>query len=136
MIELERICIATEVSFMSRYLAQPRMGHLIQVLHNFSFLKPNECMVIYYDPTKLEINEPTTLPQERAQHRAKVIKSMYPDAIDLKPANMLPPRGISVQINAFVDTDLAGESTTRRSQTGIIIYGNISPLKTILNDRI
>jgi len=130
MIELGRLDISTEVSLMSRYLAQPRMGHLIQVLHMFSYLKSNQCLDICYDPTKLEINEPTTLPQERAQHRANIMKTMYPDAIDLKPANMPAPRGKSIQINAFVDADLAGESTTRRSQTGIIIYGNMAPLMT------
>ena len=70
------------------------------------------------------------LPQERAGHRAKVMRSMYPDAIDLIPANMPTPRGRSIQINAFVDADLAGESTTHRSQTGIIIYGCMAPLIT------
>ena len=73
MIELMQIDISIEVSFMSRYLTQPRMGHLIHVLHIFSYLKSNEYMDICYDPTKLEINEPTTLPQERAQHRARVV---------------------------------------------------------------
>jgi len=46
MIELMRIDISTEVSLISRYLAQPRMGHLIQVRHIFSYLKSNECMDI------------------------------------------------------------------------------------------
>ena len=78
----------------------------------------------------MEINEPTTLPQERAQHRANEMRKMYPDAIDLKPANMPPPRGKRVQINDFVDADLEGESTTRRSKTGIMIYDNIAPLMT------
>ena len=55
---------------------------------------------------------------------------MYPDTIDLKPANMHSPRGRSVPINAFVDADLAGESTTRRSQTGIIMYVNMAPILT------
>ena len=130
MIELMRIDISTEVSLMSRYLAQLRMGHLIQVLHIFSYLKSNECMDICYDPTKLEIDEPITLPQDRDQHRANEMRKMYPDAIDLKLANMPPPRGKIVQINTFVNADLAGESITRHSQTGIIIYGNMSPLIT------
>ena len=93
MIELMRIDISTEVSLMSRYLAQPRMGYLIQVLHIFSYLKSNKCMGICHAPTKLEINEPNFLPQERAQHRANKIKKMYTGAIDLKPANMPPTMG-------------------------------------------
>jgi len=78
----------------------------------------------------LEINEATTLPQERAQHRDNEMRKMYLDAIDLKPANIPPPRGKRFQINVFVDADLTGESTTRRSQTGIIIYVNVAPLIT------
>ena len=128
MIELGRIDILTEVSLMSRYLAQPRIGHLQQVLHIFAFLNSNECPELCFDPTKLNITEPTILPQERAEAKAKVMRSMYPDAIDFLPPNMPPALGKSVQINAFVDADHAGELTTRRSQTGILIYGNMAPL--------
>ena len=39
MIEIGRIDITVEVSLLSRYLAQPRTGHLVQVLHISSFLK-------------------------------------------------------------------------------------------------
>ena len=42
---------------------------------------------------------------------------------------MLPePLGKSVQLNSFVDADLAGELTTRRSQTGLIVYANMAPI--------
>ena len=128
MIELGRIDISTEISLMSRYLAQPRLGHLQQVLHIFSFLQSNNCPELIYDPTKLNILEPTILPQERAASRAKVMRTMYPDAVDFIPPNMPRPLGKSVQINAFVDADHAGELTTRRSQTGIIIYLNMAPI--------
>ena len=53
---------------------------------------------------------------------------MYPDAIDYIPDNMPKALGKSVQINAFVDADLAGETTTRHSQTGILIYLNMAPV--------
>ena len=128
MIELGRIDISTEVSLMSRYLAQPRVGHMIQVLHIFSFLKSNECMDLTYDATKLVINENTILPHETASYKAKTMKTLYPDAIDYIPPNMPTPLGKSIQINAFVDSDLAGEQTTRRSQTGILIYCNMAPI--------
>ena len=59
--ELGRIGICTEMSLISRYLAGPRTGHLVQVLYIFSFLKCNQCMDICYDPTKINIIEPTTL---------------------------------------------------------------------------
>ena len=71
MIELGCIDILTEVSLMSRYLAQPRIGHLQQVLHIFAFLNSNEFPEICFDPTKLNITEPTILPQERTGSKAK-----------------------------------------------------------------
>ena len=54
-IEIGHIDICTEISLMSHYLAEPRTGHLVQVLQIFSFLKCNQCMDICYDPTKLNI---------------------------------------------------------------------------------
>jgi len=127
MVELGRIDICMEVSIMSHYLAGPLTGHLVQVLHIFSFLKCNQCMDICYDPTKLNTTEPTTLPQERAAHRAKIMSTMYLDVIEDLPPDYPVYFGKSVQINAFVDADLAGKLTTRRSQTGILIFFNMSP---------
>ena len=85
-------------------------------------------MDICYDPTKLNIIEPTTLPQERAAHRAKIMRPMYPYAIGDLPTSCPIPLGKSVQRDAFVDADHAGELTTRRSQTGILIFLNMSPI--------
>ena len=57
-----------------------------------------------------------------------MMKKLYPDSIDYLPPNAPKPLGASIQINAFVDSDLAGEQTTRRSQTGILIYCNMAPI--------
>ena len=128
MIEIGRIDISVEVSYLSRYLAKPRLGYMIQAMHIFSFLKNNQSMDLCYDPTKLNIKESTIIQSETAAGRANIMKSMYPDASALHPSNAPKPLGQSVQLNAFVDADLAGELTTRRSQTGIIIFGNMAPL--------
>ena len=72
---------------MSRYLSNPRIDHLIQVLYIISFVKYNECMDLTYDSTKLNITEPTILPHECATHRAKCMRTMYPDAIEDIPTN-------------------------------------------------
>ena len=93
MIELGRIDICMEVSLISRYLVGPRTGHLVQVLHIFSFLKFNQCMDICYDPRKLNITEPT---QERASPRAKIISTMYPNAIEDLPPDYPEPLGKSL----------------------------------------
>ena len=84
-------------------------------------------MDICYDTTKLNSTELTTLPQERAAHHAKIMRTMYPDAVENLPPSCPVPLGKSVQINAFVDADLVDELTTRRSQTGILISLNMSP---------
>ena len=128
MIEIGRIDIAFEVSLMSRYLASPRVGHLTQMLHMFQYLHCNQGLDLVYDSTKINLRESTILPQQRADHKAKELRALYPDAVDYIPPNMLEALGTSVQINAFVDADLAGETTTRCSQTGILIYMNMAPI--------
>ena len=128
MIEIGRIGIAFEVSLMLRYLASPRVGHLTQMLHMFHYLNCNQGLDLVYDSTKINICESTILLQQRADHKAKELQALYPDAVDYIPPNMPEALGKSVQINAFVDADLAGESTTRRSQTGILIYLNMAPI--------
>ena len=40
---------------------------------------------------------------------------------------MLPPRGNAVRTHCFVDADLAGNTVTRQSQTGILIFVNRAP---------
>ena len=52
---------------------------------------------------------------------------MYPDAIEYLPPSYHVPLGKNVHINAFVDADLVGEVTTRRSRTGILIFLSMSP---------
>ena len=56
------------------------------------------------------------------------MRTMYPDAVEDVPSNMPSPLGKKVQINAFVDADLAWELTTRRSHTGILILFNMAPI--------
>lgn len=128
MIELGRIDIMIEVSLLSRYLASPRYGHLAQALHICSYIKSNDGFDLCFDPTKINIIETNTLPHETAEKKAMNLRELYPDSIESIPSNMPQPLGNSVQLNAFVDADHAGELTTRRSQTGIIVYGNMAPL--------
>ena len=80
------------------------------------------------DPTKIHVIQTTIWPYGRAEFKSKFMKDLYPDAVDYLPPNAPPSLGESVQINAFIDADLAGEQTTRRSQTRIIIYINMAPI--------
>ena len=56
------------------------------------------------------------------------MKEVYVDAIEDLPPNAPEPRGESLQINCLVDADHDGDKITRRSQTGIILFGNSAPL--------
>ena len=80
---------------------------MIHAMDIFSFFKSNESMDMCYDPTKLNIKESTIIHDDTASGRAKVMKLMYPDPTDLKLSNVPTLLGRSVQLNAFVDADLA-----------------------------
>ena len=56
------------------------------------------------------------------------MKGIYADAQEDIPTNAPIPRGKSVQLNCFVDADHSFDRITRRSQTGIILFGNSAPL--------
>ena len=56
------------------------------------------------------------------------MKNIYREACEGIPDNAPPPRGASVQISVYVDSDHAGNKVTRRSQTGILILLNMAPI--------
>ena len=56
------------------------------------------------------------------------MRKIYVDANEEFPTNARKPCGQGVQLNCFVDSDHAGDRMTRRSHTGILIFGNSAPL--------
>ena len=58
-IELGRIDINFEVSVLSHYLVNPRLGHLQQALHIFKYLDIHKESFISFDPTPLHLEEPS-----------------------------------------------------------------------------
>ena len=50
-------------------------------------------MDLTYDPTNINVKESTSLPQDRAQHKAQHMRTLYPDAADHIPPNMPYPPG-------------------------------------------
>jgi len=52
----------------------------------------------------------------------------YRGATEAIPPNAPPARGKSVTMDCFVDANLAGDTITRRSQTGILIFVNQTPI--------
>ena len=119
-VELGRIDIIVEVGMLSRYLVSPRVGHLEQALHIFTYLKRKPSCTMVFDPAYPVINE-ALFPQ-------RDWSSFYPDAAESIPPNMPEPRGKTVITRCFVDADHAGCLATRRSTTGCIIYVNKAPI--------
>ncbi len=56
-VELGRIDIYVNVSMTSSHLAQPRIGHMEQVLHIFSYLKHHEQSTFVFDPNQVNWDE-------------------------------------------------------------------------------
>ena len=126
--ELGRIDFLYEVSCLSRYLAAPRIGHLHQVLNIFNYIDNHKQSWNPIDTRQLHV-EWNGNPDENPWTRAELLKSQYPDAEEQIPTKIPKPRGKPVQINAFVDADHAGDTVTRRSQSGILIYANMTLIK-------
>ncbi len=117
-VELGRIDIFLEVSTLSQYQANPRIGHLEALYHCFAYMKSHPDMgKLAYDSKKPVIDE--SVFQKDADWT-----DFYGDVEEELPPKMPEPRGNSVIISAFVDANHAGNVVTRRSHTGILIYVN------------
>jgi hypothetical protein len=119
-VELGRIDIYIDVALLSSFMAQPRIGHMMEVLHIFSYLKAHENSKIVFDP------EPKCWDDN--QFQVFDWSEFYKDAKESVPPNAPPPRGHPIQVNTFVDADHAGNKVTRRSHTGVLIYANSAPI--------
>ena len=124
--EIGRVDILTEVAILSAYQANPREGHLRQLLHIFAYLKRNPKLSLYFDP------QLPNIPDNVFNVETESFKEHYRDAKDELPYNMpynMPkPLGRSVTITAYVDASHASNKVTRRSQTGFVIFVNRAPI--------
>ena len=126
--ELGRVDILYEVSVLSQYLASPRIGHVMEAISIFFYLENHDRSWMVLDPTRFDIKWMPRGNEQSPEVRAKVLKGIYYDARDPDPPGMPDPHGEPVQINVFVDSDHAGNTVTRRSHTGIMIYLNLAPV--------
>jgi hypothetical protein len=120
MVELGRIDIITEVSMLASHLALPRRGHLEAVFAVYAFLKNKHNSTMVFDPSYPEIDEGVFVNCDW--------KDYYPGAKEQISPNAPEPRGKEVDLRMYVDSDHAGDQTTRRSRTGYIIYVNSAPV--------
>ena len=121
-VELGRVDICLEVSMMSSHLALPREGHLQQLYHIFAYLKKHHNAEMVFDPSDPVVDE--SMFSRRDWTTSEFGLSLTEDL----PDNMPEPRGFGFTMRAFVDADHAGDSVTRRSRTGFLVYLNSAPI--------
>ena len=122
-VELGQIDICLECSMMSSHLAMPREGHLYQVFQIFGYLKKYHNTEMVYDPSDPVIDESTF---ERRDWTSSEFGHLQ--GREEIPTNMPEPRGQGFTMRAKVDADHAGDTVTRRSRTGFLVYLNCSPI--------
>ena len=87
----------------------------------FGYLKSKHNAEMVFDPTVPNIDK-SQFPRQEWGH------SPYSGMKEQLPPKMKKPRGFGFIISAYVDSDHAGDSVTRRSRTGFIIFLNNAPI--------
>ena len=120
--EIGRVDILLEVSLLSQYQANPREGHLEQLLHIFAFLRKHPKITLYLS------QELPNMDYDSFRTQKEDFAEFYRDAEETLPHRMPSPRGRSLIMTAFVDASHAANKKTRRSHTGYIIFLNRAPI--------
>ena len=122
-VELGRVDICLECSMMSSHLALPREGHLQQVLQMFAYLKKYHNTEMVFDPSDPVVDESSFEKRDWTSSEFEHLQG-----VEQMPTNMPEPRGTGFTIRAKVDADHAGDTVTRRSRTGFLVYLNCAPI--------
>ena len=123
MVELGQIDICLEVSMMSSHLAMPREGHMAEVLRIFAHLRKYHNTELVFDPS-----DPVVDKLAFEQRDCTSSEFSHVQGKEEIPTNMPESRGIGFVMRAKVDADHAGDTITRQSRTGFIIYLNSAPI--------
>ena len=118
-VELGRVDVCLEVSMMSSHVAMPREGHLNQVLHIFAYLDKYHNTEIVYDPSPPYVDPNAFSLQDWTSSEFGHVSGK-----EEVPLNMPEARGFGFVMSAKVDADHAGDTITRRSRTGFLVYLN------------
>ena len=119
-VELGRCDILLEVALLSSHLSLPRLGHIQAACHIFNYLlaHPNRSLHMDYRYPVID---------ERRFERADWT-DFYRNSIEPIPDDAPTPFGEPVEIHCFVDSSHASDVTSRKSQTGILIFLNRAPI--------
>ena len=131
MCELGRIDILLEINLHLQYMVSPRIGYMRQLINIFAYLKQHTRLWIVINPEWFEIDWIPINNEANPADSAMLLKLMYPDSEEPDPPNMPISLDESIQLTCFYDANHAGNAITRKSQTGIIIYANMTPIQWI-----
>jgi hypothetical protein len=120
-VEIGRIDITTEVSMLAAHMAMPRKGYLFAVFRIFAYLRMKHSARLIFDPTYPKIDHAKFKENEDWSNA-------YGNVREAKPSNAPEPRGQSVVLRIYVDSDHAGDQVTRRSRTGFVQMVNMAPI--------
>ena len=123
-VELGRVDICLEASMMASCVALPREGHLEMLYRMFAHLKKYHNTEMVFDPSKPSINNDDF---ERKDWSCSEFSSTIKKERELHPRTPTP-RGVGFTIVGKVDAYHAGDTVTRRSRTGFIVYLNSAPV--------
>ena len=122
MVELGIFDICLEVSIMLSWLAMPHKGHLEQLYHIFAHLKVNHNSEMVFDPSDLVIDESAF---QRRDWSTTEFGQLGKEELS---GRMPAPRRLGFILRDFVDANHAGDTVTRRSRTGLLVYLNSAPV--------
>ena len=122
LVEVGRVDLSHPTSILSSYLQAPRMGHLLEVLHVYAYVKKTVTLSLVLNP-----NDHPMIKAEKS-YKQEDWKDFYPDSIEDIPKDAPTPRGMPISITAYVDADHASNLKNRRSHSGIIIFLQNAPV--------
>jgi hypothetical protein len=120
-VEIGHVDICVEVSMLSSCLAMPREGHLEHVFHIFAYLKGKHNTEMIFNPSIPDIDE-SLFPKE--DWSSSVYATSDCELKEVVPPNMPDPKGKGFTMRVYVDSYHAGDTVTRRSRTGFLVYLN------------
>ena len=106
---------------MSSHLVLPREGRLHELFRIFGYLRKHHNTEMPFDPTFPDMDK-----GKFPRHDWSM--SIYGKLKEEFPPNMPKELGREMVMRVYVDSDHAGESLTRRSRTGFVVYLNKAPI--------
>ena len=122
-VTLGRFDVHYATSVLSRFGMCPKQGHLKAAIRVLCYLKTFPKGRLLFDTSF-----PATISESGGDYNWD---QFYPDACEEVPPDLPTPLSPPVRITAYVDADHAHDVATRRSVTGVMIFLNNCPIRSI-----